>query len=92
MKLIIQTDLNLASDHRDRGVASWIHILGHCFLSGHAVEGRGCVVDPLDAGVAAVEQDKGLVRIRFLGHRPYPFAHRTPVLYSRNQSRTNIAL
>lgn len=29
---------------------------------------------------------------RCLGHRAYPLAHRTPVLYSRNQSRTNIAL
>jgi len=27
-----------------------------------------------------------------LGHRPYRLAIRTPVLYSRNQSRTNIAL
>jgi len=27
-----------------------------------------------------------------LGHRPYRLGHRTPVLYSRNQSRTNIAL
>ena len=29
---------------------------------------------------------------RCLGRRAYPLAHRTPVLYSRNQSRTNIAL
>lgn len=35
----------------------------------------------------------GLAQIRRgLGHRPYRLAHRTPVLYSRNQSRTNIAL
>lgn len=27
---------------------------------------------------------------RDLGHRPRRLAHRTPVLYSRNQSRTNI--
>jgi hypothetical protein len=32
-------------------------------------------------------------RVRLgLGHRPYRLAIRTPVLYSRNQSRTNIAL
>lgn len=32
-------------------------------------------------------------RFRFdLGHRPCRLAIRTPVLYSRNQSRTNIAL
>ena len=38
--------------------------------------------------------DTGLARrVRLsLGHRPYRLAIRTPVLYSRNQSRTNIAL
>ena len=34
---------------------------------------------------------RGQLRM-FLGHRPCRLAHRTPVLYSRNQSRTNIAL
>jgi hypothetical protein len=33
----------------------------------------------------------GLARLqRGLGHRPYRLGRRTPVLYSRNQSRTNI--
>jgi len=40
-----------------------------------------------------MDRDMVLDRIRMdLGHRPYRLAHRTPVLYSRNQSRTNIAL
>ena len=38
-------------------------------------------------------RDMDQVQIRLaLGLRPYRFGHRTPVLYSRNQSRTNIAL
>ena len=38
-------------------------------------------------------RDRGRGRIRMgLGPRPYRLAHRTLVLYSRNQSRTNIAL
>ncbi len=44
-------------------------------------------------GVGMVESVRGtgLGRLRRgLGHRPYRLAHRTPVLYSRNQSRTNI--
>jgi hypothetical protein len=44
-------------------------------------------------GVGAVESVRGTGPARLrqdLGHRPYRLAHRTPVLYSRNQSRTNI--
>lgn len=46
-----------------------------------------------DADVAEVssELDKGQDRTRLdLGHRPCRLGHRTPVLYSRNQPRTNI--
>jgi hypothetical protein len=43
------------------------------------------------AGAAESVRGTGLARLRRgLGHRPYRLAHRTPVLYSRNQSRTNI--
>lgn len=51
------------------------------------------VADSSEAGRSETVLDKGRARIRMgLGHRPYRLAHRTPVLYSRNQSRTNIAL
>jgi len=51
---------------------------------------------PFAAGqvdVGAVESVRGTGQARLrrgLGHRPYRFGRRTPVLYSRNQSRTNI--
>ena len=49
----------------------------------------------VDSGVVAGEQlvlDMGRARIRRdLGHRPCRLGHRTPVLYSRINSRTNIA-
>jgi hypothetical protein len=56
------------------------------------------VVVVADAGSYDVEsvvseQDMGLAPLLLdLGHRPCRLVHRTPVLYSRNQSRTNIAL
>lgn len=37
------------------------------------------------------DRDLGLIR-RGLGHQPCRFAHRTPVLYSRYQPRTNITI
>lgn len=58
-----------------------------------AVERLG--VDSRVGGVAIrTVQGTGLdQRFRMdLGHQPYRFGHRTPALYSRNQSRTNIAL
>jgi hypothetical protein len=51
----------------------------------------GAVRVGVGAGTAESVGDTGLARLRQgLGHRPYRLAHRTPVLYSRNQSRTNI--
>lgn len=89
-----------ASGRKDREVATW-----NCSLGGRrrfvahgrlvvAADDAGRAV--VDAGAVAAEgsvRGKGLARIRSsLGHRPCRLAHRTPVLYSRNQSRTNIAL
>jgi len=54
-------------------------------LGGPFVAGR--------AGVGAVESVRGTGQARLrqgLGHRPYRLGRRTLVLYSRNQSRTNI--
>ncbi len=89
-----------ASSRRDREVVTW-----NCSLGRHrrfAAHGRLVVVvhdagrAAVGAGVVAAEESvrgKGLARIQSsLGHRPCRLAHRTPVLYSRNQSRTNIAL
>jgi hypothetical protein len=86
----------LASDRMGRGVVSWSCILGDCRPSANL----GCVLGgPFAAGLAfgvawrGSVRDMGLARIRLdLGHRPCRLGHRTPVLYSRNQSRTNIAL
>jgi hypothetical protein len=60
-------------------------------------EGLGAVLGgPFAAGLVGVEsvesvRGTGQARLRRgLGHRPYRLGRRTPVLYSRNQSRTNI--
>jgi len=75
-------------------VASSSCILGGCrpFVDlGSALDGP--FVGAVRVGFGAVESVRGtgLAQLRRgLGHRPYRLAHRTPVLYSRNQSRTNI--
>lgn len=46
---------------------------------------------PVGAEAEGSVRGMGLARLRRgLGHRPYRLGRRTPVLYSRNQSRTNI--
>jgi len=50
----------------------------------------GVVPFVVGSGIGSRGTDPGLIQ-RYLGHRPYRFAHRTPVLNTRNQSRTNIA-
>jgi hypothetical protein len=89
-----------ASGRRDPGVESWSCSLGGVVLlvgrAGVAAVGSGgAVVASLGAGSSVerqgMAQGTGLAPTRTgLGHRPSRFAHRTPVLYSRNQSRTNI--
>jgi hypothetical protein len=99
--LIGQKDPYRAWGRKGPAVASSNCILGHCRPS----VGRGVVVVVAAAAVGAwlvagsfdaelgTDRGKGLGRPRwYLGHRPCRLAHRTPVLYSRNQSRTNIAL
>ena len=41
------------------------------------------------SGIGSRGTDPGLLP-RYLGHRPYRFARRTPVLNTQNQSRTNM--
>ena len=82
------------------GVASWscsLVVLEGCPSVSLAVAGPygvGWVVVAGSSGAAkGMVRGKDLGRIRMdLGHRPCRLAHRTPVLYSRNQSRTNIVL
>lgn len=86
--LIVQMDLNLASDRRGLTAVSLKDILEHhvhvavgqCFVA----VGSFAVVADVDEAV----QGMGPARLRFLGHRPCRFAHRTPALYSRIKSRT----
>lgn len=94
----VQRDPCRASGHMDPEVASWNCSLGRCCRpSAFLGDGRDRVADDgsgLVAGVVLLlaARGMGLARIRLhLGHRPCRLAHRTPVLYSRNQSRTNIA-
>lgn len=62
----------------------------------HPSAGLDSVLDgPSAAGQVGAEavgsvRGRGRARLRRGLHRPYRLAHRTPVLYSRNQSRTNI--
>ena len=88
-------------DHTGPGAASWsciLGVLGDCRPSVGLVAvgqvGVGWTVVAGSSGAAeGTVRGKGLGQIRMdLGHRPCRLAHRTPVLYSRNQSRTNIAL
>lgn len=56
---------------------------------------RGLAAAAAAAGVGGAEvmvRDKGRGPRLRVDRQPYRLAHRTPVLYSRNQSRTNIAL
>ena len=71
----------------------------HPFVSLEAVvggrvvdEGSGAVVAAaVEVGAAGSVRDTARGRTqRDLGHRPYRLEHRTLVLYSRNQPRTNI--
>lgn len=75
---------------------SWKYILEGCRQSAFPGSVLGFPAAGTELASAAVSLEsvrgRGRGRIRFgLGHRPYRLAHRTPVLYSRNQSRTNIA-
>jgi hypothetical protein len=90
-----------ASGHTGPEVASSSCILG--VLEGYRpsvslvaagqVGGVGAVVAGSSGDGRGMDRGMALGRIRRdLGHRPCRLAHRTPVLYSRNQSRTNIAL
>lgn len=105
-KLKGRKDPCLASSRRDPLTQSWSCTLGHCLPSaaflGLVVQAVGVVaadssfgagVDSCGVGSEVWDRGMGLARLRLgLGRQPYRFVHRTPVLYSRNQSRTNIAL
>jgi len=80
---------------------SWNRIPGHCrpfarlgpgLVGQVAGFGLSPVVGPYDVDSVGEVRGMGLAPIRWGLHRPYRLAHRTPALYSRNQSRTNIAL
>jgi len=97
LRRIVQTGPGRAwSGRMDPGAVSSNCILAGCrpFAGlGLALDGpfAGGVRVGADAGAAESVRDTGLARLRRgLGHRPYRLVRRTPVLYSRNQSRTNI--
>jgi hypothetical protein len=90
-----------ASGRTDPGVASWsciLEVLGDCrpsagLVAAGQVDVGWAVVAGSSGAAEGMVRGKGLGRIRMdLGHRPCRLAHRTPVLYSRSQPRTNIAL
>jgi hypothetical protein len=97
----VQRDPCRALGRTDPGVASSSCILGvlgdcrpsACLVAAGQVGVGWAVVAGSSGAAEGTVQGKDLGRIRMdLGHRPCRLAHRTPVLYSRNQSRTNIAL
>lgn len=87
---------------KDRAIASLNQMSGGCRRLALPALGPGVLFVEFDwvsavdlYGVVSEEvvRDMGRAQIRRgLGHRSYRLAHRTPALYSRNQSRTNIAL
>lgn len=88
----VRRDPYPALGRKDRVVVSWNQSLEPGLAGRVAGFGRG-LVGSYGVGSVGGVRDMGLAQIRRgLGHRPYRLAHRTPVLYSRNQSRTNIAL
>ena len=67
-----------------RPLASFEHVPGCQGGAGHSTSA-------VDAGLAEAVRDMARERFRRgLGRRPYRLGRRTPVLYSRNQPRTNI--
>jgi len=83
-----------ALDHMDRAAGSSSWIPAHDRLEPCVVGVHRSADSKLEGVAIRTVQGTGLDQ-RFqmdLGHRPYRLGHRTPVLYSRNQSRTNIAL
>jgi len=81
-------------DRRGPGAVSSSYIPGGCRPIadlGLALDGPFAGAVRVGVGASESARGTGLARLRRgLGHRPYRLVHRTPVLYSRNQSRTNI--
>lgn len=95
--------LHQASDRMGQRSDPCPHILRRGTPLSGRLEGIALVADPAYPWVAVgLEEEAVAGRVegrapgqpvcRCLGRRAYPLARRTPVLYSRNQSRTNIAL
>jgi len=81
-------------DRTGPGAVSSSCIPGDCRLFaelGSALDGPFAGAVRVVVGASESVRGTGRARLRRdLGHRPYRLVRRTPVLYSRNQSRTNI--
>jgi len=93
MRRVRRGPYRASSGRMDPGAVSSSCIPEGCrpFVSLEAALGGPFAAGRVGVGPVEWVRDTGQARLRRgLGHRPYRLGRRTPVLYSRNQSRTNI--